>query len=157
MDLNSHNKHILSQIAEVLEIEVDAANKKKPTKEELLAALEGIDEADLKEALKLIEAEEEEVEEEGEVYTYIGRGEESPTKINFMEQQQFIKGRATVVSNPTLLKKIKNNPCFVKGKVDAEDLQEMEDEAVKHADNNRKADKQMDAQFKRTHGGQGKE
>lgn len=94
----------------------------------------------------------EKVPEDGEVFTYVGRGETPPVKTNFMGRQTFVRGRATVVTDPVVLAKIKINPCFVAGEVDMEELHEADEQARKEADAQRAEDKRIDAAYKKKHG-----
>lgn len=94
----------------------------------------------------------EKVPEGGEVFTYVGRGETPPVKTNFMGRQTFVRGRATVVTDPVVLAKIKINPCFVAGEVDIEELHEADEQARKEADAQRAEDKRIDAAYKKKHG-----
>lgn len=161
MDYSSKSKHTLKLLADHLGIEVESKKRNKPTVDELVIALESFEDQELVatafEELGLSDEVVEEVEEntEGQVVTYIGKGESSPPRINFMGQQEFIKGRPTKVSNGLLLSKIQYNPTFVMGEADPELLQQVEDEGLAVAEANRKADRLMDQQFKRVHGGKG--
>lgn len=74
------------------------------------------------------------------IYTYIGAGHEPPSVIKFMGIQSFIRGKATVVTNPTVLEKIKNHPCFVKGEVEADELVERDSEADRRVEEQRQKD-----------------
>lgn len=94
----------------------------------------------------------EKVPEGAEVFTYVGRGETPPVKTNFMGRQTFVRGRATVVTDPIVLAKIKINPCFVAGEVDMEDIHEADEKARKEADAQRAEDKRIDAAYKKKHG-----
>lgn len=98
-------------------------------------------------------AEETEKEElEGDVFTYVGGGEDSPRKINFMGRQEFIRGRATQVTDPIVLAKVKVNQCFTEGEVDPEDLHDYDEEERAKAAAQRKEDAEVDAAFKKRHG-----
>lgn len=179
MDFSSKSKKQLKALAEHLEVEVEAKKKNKPTMDELVASLEAYEQENGEELVELAfqelgfdadepEEEDEEVEEDegealpetkkgkGQVYTYVGKGETSPQRINFIGRQEFVRGRPVEVTDPIVLKKIEGVPTFVKGKADPELLQEIEDEGIAVADKNRKTDAQMDANFKRQHGGSGK-
>lgn len=50
-----------------------------------------------------------------ETYTYVGAGADIPEVCDFMGLQRFIRFEETEVSNPVVLAKLKNHPCFVKG------------------------------------------
>lgn len=191
MDFTSKTNKELINLAEELEVEV-TSKKKKPTKDELVAALEtftqeeGNDElvALAAEELGIIEEDDEDESEdqdvvedekaktvkkapaktapadeelEGETYTYVGKGESSPQRIKFMGRVEFVRGRAVEVTDPVVLTKIADNPSFVQGEADKELLEAIDDEGFEIAEANRKIDKQMDANFKRQHGGAGKE
>lgn len=86
------------------------------------------------------------------VYTYVGGGEDSPRKINFMGRQVFVRGIAAEVSDPVVLAKIENNPTFTKGTVKAEDLHDADEEAVEKASKKKKEDEKIDAAYKKRHG-----
>lgn len=73
-------------------------------------------------------------------YTYIGAGDTPPHMINFMGMQKFTRGQVTTVTNPTVLAKIKNHTCFVKGQVDQEVLFENDEKAKKEAEHQREED-----------------
>lgn len=178
MDYSSKNKTTLRALVEYLEIDVEAKKKNKPTIDELVVALEAYEDQEaVAEAYKSLGFEEDEpvedsedeedsdedTEEEvevkgkGTVFTYVGKGETSPQRINFMGKQEFIRGRPVTVTDPKLIAKLKGNPTFIIGKANPELLQEIEDEGMAVAEANRKADKAMDAQFKKKHGGTGKD
>lgn len=74
------------------------------------------------------------------VYTYIGSGHEPPSVIKFMGIQSFIRGKSTVVTNPVVLEKIKNHPCFVKGEVEADELVERDSKEDKRVEEQRQKD-----------------
>ena len=162
MNFAEQNKDTLTELANLLELEVEAAGK-KPTKDELIVALEAAEKEDpeaFKAAVELLDTEEEDEEDDtdedgdptkGQVFTYVGAGEQSPRKIDFMGQKEFIRGRPVVVTEKHLIKKIKGNPSFRPGKVSEEEIQVMEDEAAEHADAVRKADKIINRAFKKKH------
>lgn len=83
------------------------------------------------------------------VFTYIGGGEDSPQVINFMGRQKFVRGRSVTVTDPIVLSKIKNNPTFVAGSVDSDELFEMDEAAQQRALKIREEDKKIDANFKK--------
>lgn len=164
MDYSSKSKNTLKLLADHLGIDVDSKKRNKPTVDELVVALESFEDQELVatafEELGLSDdnAEVEDTTDdnaEGQVVTYVGKGESSPPRINFMGQQEFIKGRPTKVSNGLLFSKIQYNPTFVMGEAEPELLQQIEDEGLAVAEANRKADRLMDQQFKRVHGGKG--
>src|SRR3990167_1394176 len=72
------------------------------------------------------------------VYTYIGKGEDPPRKINFMGLQEFTRGKAVEVTDQIALGKLKTHPCFVEGEVEMEDLHDQDAEAVAKAEKQRK-------------------
>lgn len=173
MDFTSKTNKELTNLAEELEIEVES-KKKKPTKDELVTALELFEQEEGNQELVDLAAEElgltdeeetsEEEEEEtpapkkkakvsGTVYTYVGKGESSPQRINFIGRQEFVRGRAVEVTDELVLAKIENNPTFIKGEADAELIQAIDDEGHAVAEANRKIDNQMDENFKKQHGG----
>lgn len=76
------------------------------------------------------------------IYTYIGAGHEPPSVIKFMGIQSFIRGKATPVTNPTVLAKIKNHPCFVNGEVEADELVERDSKEDKRVEEQRQKDMQ---------------
>lgn len=163
MDFSKENKDTLTSIAEHLEIEVEAKKEGKPTRDELIAALEEFEKefpdefVSEMETFGLPEKELEEVKKPSKnVFTYVGGGETSPHRINFMGLQEFVKGRAVEVTNPKILAKLVGNPTFVQGEVDQETIQSIEDEGAAVAQKNRAIDDKMDTAFKSKHSG-GKE
>ncbi len=56
------------------------------------------------------------------IYTYIGGGADAPQLTNFMDKQEFMIGEETEVTDTELLAKLKNNQCFVEGKVDRREI-----------------------------------
>lgn len=85
-------------------------------------------------------------------FTYVGAGESSPEVINFMGLQLFVLGEETEVTNPRVLSKIQNHPCFVKGAADKRKMMESRQAAAQRAQRKRQADKQADENFKKQHG-----
>lgn len=79
------------------------------------------------------------------IFTYVGGGEDSPRVIDFMGKQRFVRGQATEVTDPEVLKKIKGVPTFVDGEVDEEELHEYDLKAKAETDARRKADKKLQA------------
>jgi len=77
------------------------------------------------------------------VYTYIGAGHEPPSVIKFMGLQAFSRGKSVTVTNPVVLEKIKNHPCFIKGEVEPEVLIERDEEAKKQVEERRKEDEKI--------------
>lgn len=97
---------------------------------------------------------EEDVEEVPEnVFTYVGAGESPPTVINFMGVQEFVRGEPVLVTNEELLKKIVNNPSFVRGTVDMRTLHEGDKQAAREAAEKRKRDALIQQNFVRKHSG----
>jgi hypothetical protein len=88
----------------------------------------------------------------GDVYTYIGGGADSPRKINFMGRQVFVRGKATEVKDPEVLKKVKNNPSFTQDKVDEEFLHDMDEKAAEAEAEQTAINKKIDDSFKKKHG-----
>ena len=82
-------------------------------------------------------------------YTYVGGGEDSPRVINFMGLQKFVRGQLTEVTDPDVLKKLKNHPCFVPYEIEQEALHEADEEAKVAAENQRKEDQKINAAFHR--------
>ncbi len=86
---------------------------------------------------------------EGPIYTYIGKGEDSPRVINFMGKQKFIRGQATEVTDPEVLRKVKDNPTFVEGEADQETLHEIDEQARLEAEEQRLKDARTNAAAQR--------
>lgn len=82
------------------------------------------------------------------IYTYVGGGESSPSAIKFMGKQNFLIGKATEVSDPEVLAKLKGHPCFVEGEADQDALVEKELEAKEEADKQREKDMATDKAIK---------
>lgn len=123
------------------------AEKKKRLKAEKAAARQAkID------AGETVEDDEDEVE--GEVYTYIGKGTEIPRRINFMGLQPFVRGQATEVTNPTVLKKLKGHPCFVEGEVDPDELDEADVAAEEEVKVKKAVEAKIEKEFKKKHHGE---
>lgn len=97
------------------------------------------------------EEQQEDEDEDGIVYTYVGAGTEPPVKINFMGKQVFIRGKATTVTNAEVLAKLKGHPCFVEGEVDQEDLHDQDEEATVKAEKQRKIDEAVNKAFQKKH------
>lgn len=87
--------------------------------------------------------------EGGQIFTYVGAGEDSPRVINFMGKHKFIRGQAAAIADPELLSKIVGNPSFVEGEVDQETLHIADEQAKADADEQRKADAAANARFHR--------
>ena len=98
------------------------------------------------------EAEETEEKPDGPVYTYVGGGEDSPRVINFMGRQKFVRGKATVITDDTVLAKVKNNPTFVQGEVDQEELHDYDEKARKEANDQRQEDQRVNDAYMKRHG-----
>lgn len=94
------------------------------------------------------------VESTHPVFTYIGHGEGSPSVINFMGKQKFIRGKATEVSDPELLAKLPGIKTFVEGEVDAEVLHQIDTEAKEAADAQRIQDAETNARYNKKHRGE---
>lgn len=170
MDFSTKNKKTLKKLVEFLGLEVEAKKRNKPTTDELVVALETFEKEypdEFEQAVVELDLENEPDEDEEmddeeatsevqelNVYTYVGKGESSPQRIKFMGKQEFVRGRPTKVVDPVLLAKIKGNPTFIAGAAPQELLQDIEDEGLALAEKNRKVDAQMDANFKRKHGGE---
>jgi hypothetical protein len=87
----------------------------------------------------------------GAVYTYVGKGEGSPSIINLMGKQQFVRGKAQEVTDPEILAKIDGMSTFVKGEADQETLFKIDEEAKAAADAQRKADATLNAEVTKRH------
>lgn len=75
------------------------------------------------------------------VFTYIGGGEDSPRIIEFMGgRQRFVRGQATEVTDPIVLAKVVNNPCFISGEIAVDQLHQYDEHAKAQADDQRKKD-----------------
>ena len=159
MDIDINTKDELLTLAEELEVEVKSKKKGKPTKAEIMASIEAYaaeskdNTAEVDELYIELFGEDVSVVANENIYTYVGGGESSPIKIKFMGKQEFIRGRATEVTDPIILAKIINNHCFIKGEVKPEALEELQDVGIEIANKNRKADKAADEAFKKQHGG----
>lgn len=86
------------------------------------------------------------------IWTYIGSGDTPPHLINFMGMQKFIRGQPVEVTNQTVIDKLKNNPCFVKGKVDQELLFKRDEEARERAEKQRFEDLKLQIETERAMG-----
>lgn len=64
----------------------------------------------------------------GHVFTYVGKGADSPRIIVLMGKQKFIRGHATVVTDPELLAKLPGIATFVEGEADEETLHAIDEE-----------------------------
>ena len=62
------------------------------------------------------------VQEEKEIWTYVGFGATPPPVIKFMGIQTFMRGTPTEVTDPRILAKIKGNKSFIKGEVNPDQL-----------------------------------
>lgn len=89
----------------------------------------------------------------GKIYTYVGKGEDSPQVINFIGKQKFVRGKATAVEDKEVLSKLgegeKTHPCFVEGEVDPEVLFDNDLAAKQAAEAARKRDAKIDSAAKR--------
>lgn len=169
MNFSKLNKEKLQAIADELEIVVEAKKEGKPTNDELIAGLEEFEKEEpdtMKVALEKLgfieEKETDEAEEvkedtkadieEGEVFTYVGKGEGSPRRINFMSKQEFVRGKPTVVTDPELLSKLRGGvPTFVKGKPSEEALEQIDLEAEQEADGKRAENAKIQDAFSKKH------
>jgi len=87
------------------------------------------------------------------IYTYVGTGDAPPHKIKFMNIQWFTRGLSVEVK-PEILEKVRKNASFVKGKVDMETYYEQDEIEKKRAEEQRKVDRQIQAQADRLNRGQ---
>lgn len=77
------------------------------------------------------------------IYTYIGMGDTPPERINFMGRQKFRRGDSTEVTDPIVLNKVKDNPCFVLGEVEQEVIHDNDEKAAKKAQAQRDRDVEL--------------
>lgn len=89
--------------------------------------------------------------QDAEIFTYIGVGDEPPRKINFMGMQEFVRGKATEVTDQRILAKIRTNASFIEGEVEMELLHERDEKATKKAEEQRGIDKRINALFHKKH------
>jgi hypothetical protein len=85
------------------------------------------------------------------IFTYTGAGADSPRVINFMGVQKFVRGQATEVTDAKVISKIENNPTFVEGEVDQEDLHEIDEAGAEVAKEKTLRDTAMNAVFRKNH------
>ena len=85
-------------------------------------------------------------------FTYVGGGADSPSVINFMGRQEFVRGEATEVTDKIVLNKIKNCPTFVEGEVSQKDLSENDKAAAKKEAKQKEEDKKTNAKAKKANG-----
>lgn len=85
------------------------------------------------------------------VYTYVGKGADSPRKINFMGKQEFIRGEAVTVTDPALLAKIAKNPSFVAGEVKQQDIIAVDEAGEAREKEVRAKDAKIQASFSKKH------
>lgn len=86
---------------------------------------------------------------EPEIYTYVGKGADSPRVIDFMGMQRFVRGEATEVTNPVVLAKLKGHPTFVEGEVGQEQLHNIDEEGAASEKQQRAKDAAIEAEFRR--------
>jgi len=91
----------------------------------------------------------ENINEEASVFTYVGAGEDSPRKINFMGKQTFVRGEATEVFDQNLIDKLIGNPTFVEGEADADTIAQIEEDAKEEADLKRLENIRIQKEFKK--------
>ena len=92
----------------------------------------------------------------GKTFTYVGAGESSPRKINFMGKQEFVRGKAVEVTDENLIKKIEGNPTFVEGQADEETLARIDEEGEEEAETQRRQDAKTNALYTKQHKTPGK-
>lgn len=83
------------------------------------------------------------------VFTYIGAGDTPPHMIDFMGRQKFIRGMATPVEDPVVVKAISNHKCFVKGEVDKDVMFKSDEIERKKAEEQLKKDRILQAEIER--------
>jgi len=90
-------------------------------------------------------------------YTYIGGGEDSPAIIKFMDKVDFMIGEVTDIpvtdENAKVLEKIKDNPCFVEGKVDKKEIIEKSQKSKEKANEQRKENAKTETKAQRANAG----
>ena len=87
------------------------------------------------------------------IYTYVGKGDTPPHRINFIGLQWFTRGEAVEVKNIEVLEKVRNNDSFRKGKVDMDEFYKFDELEAKKAELQRKQDRITDAEAKRSMSG----
>lgn len=105
-----------------------------------------------KQAKAPVENTEDQEQGEGKVFTYVGGGEESPHSIHFMGKQRFVRGKATVVTDPAVLAKLYGHPTIVEGEVSPEELEEYDASAKAEADKVRLRDQAINTAAKKRNG-----
>lgn len=83
----------------------------------------------------------------GIVYTYIGKGAESPRIVNLMGLQKFVRGQATEVTHPALLEKLPGITTFVEGEADQETLHKIDEEGSAAEKEQRELDRQAEKNY----------
>lgn len=81
------------------------------------------------------------------VYTYVGSGADSPRKINFMGKQEFVRGEAVTVTDPAVLAKLVNNPCFAAGEVKQQDIIAIDDAGAEKEKQTKAKDAKVQSAF----------
>ena len=97
--------------------------------------------------LKVLELEDGDAAEDGDVYTYVGAGADSPRVINLMGRQKFVRGQAVKVTDPVLLAKLPGIGTFVKGKADEETLHRIDEEGKAGEEDQKAKDKETNAAY----------
>lgn len=82
------------------------------------------------------------------IYTYVGKGDEPPSKIKFMDIQWFTRGVATEVKSE-LLPHVSKHACFVKGKVDMSEYYENDLKEKKRVEDRRFEDQKIQIEMER--------
>ena len=126
-EINAMTKAALVELIETSDLDVEHKSIKSlpALKEAVLAALG-------------FEAEDDSGTVEG--YTYIGGGENSPSVINFMGLQKFVRGELTEVTDPAVLAKLSGVTTFVKGKATQAQLHNIDTDAKVVSDAQRASD-----------------
>ena len=124
----------LKKIAEENNIKLDADDKVKEIKHKLLLKF------DIEGKEKLI-------------FTYIGKGLDSPVSINFMGKLRFTRGVAREVENTEenkrIIKKLNGNPCFVNREIEFEEIERLDKEEETRVNKIRSEDREIDKNFKK--------
>lgn len=119
--------------------------KKKPVKE--VEEVEDNEVEAVEEVQVIKKASSKTVKPVGITYTYVGGGEASPHVINFMGKQRFVRGEPVEITDPILLQKLANHPCFVDGEIDPKQLHEYDAEEAEKAAEQRKKDEKLNASW----------
>lgn len=59
---------------------------------------------------------------EGRIFTFVDRGSTPVRRVKIHGKQDFHLGKATEVTDPEVLAAVMNNPCFVEGEVDPDEM-----------------------------------